>query len=212
MNVCIEERTEADSDDFINDSTTSRVPPFMRKLNFSEIDRPSPEEVVELPKHPVSSVLHNIRSIYNVGSMFRTSEAGRIEHLYLTGYTGTPEHEDLHKTALGTQDVVPWSKHEDVFDVFNDLRSEGYTLAALEITNSPTYPSNVSLEHFPLCMVVGNEVKGVDDDIIDAVDLALEIPQFGAKHSLNVGVAYGIALLDLVRRYRSLHGPPEEAP
>lgn len=180
----------------------------MKKLNYEAIDRPTPEEVKDLPKHPISGVLHNIRSIHNVGSMFRTSEAARIEHLYLTGYTGTPAHADLHKTALGTQDVVSWSDHDGVEAVLKARRSEGYTIAALEITTAPTDPREVSLEHFPLCLVVGNEVEGVDDAVIDAADLALEVPQFGSKHSLNVGVAYGIALFDLVRRYRTLHGPP----
>lgn len=180
----------------------------MRKLKHTEIARPAPSEVHDLPKHPVSVVVNNVRSIHNVGSIFRTSDAARIEQLYLTGYTGTPEHKDLHKTALGAQDTVAWTHCNDALAVLNTLRSEGYTLAALEITDSPTRMSEVSLEQFPLCLVIGNEVEGVDTSIIQTVDLAFEIPQYGAKQSLNVAVAYGIAIFDLVRRYRALHGPP----
>lgn len=181
----------------------------MRKLAWDEIDRPLPDDVPDLPKHPVSVVVHNVRSIYNVGSIFRTSDAARVEHVYLTGFTGTPDHEDLHKTALGAQDVVSWSKHAEALPVVSDLRAEGYTIGVLEITDTPTSPAAVDPSCFPLCVVVGNEVHGVDDDLVRIADVALEIPQFGAKLSLNVGVAYGIAVFDLVRRYRSVFGPPE---
>lgn len=181
----------------------------MQKLRHDEIDRPSPSEVVRLPKHPIAVVVHNVRSIYNVGSLFRTSDAARIEHLHLTGYTGTPEHNDLHKTALGAQDTVAWSHHATAAEVLQARRTDGFTLAALEITDSPTSIDEVQPEHYPLCLVVGNEVHGVDDAIIQTVDLAFEIPQFGAKQSLNVAVAYGIAIYDLVRRYRTLCGPPD---
>ena len=180
----------------------------MRKLTYDEISRPTPDEVADLPRHPVTVVVENVRSIYNVGSMFRTSDAARIERLCLTGYTGTPEHKDLHKTALGAQDTVPWSHHDDPQAVLKNLRAEGYTLAALEITNQSMSTTEVLPEHFPLCLVVGNEVGGVSEETIEAVDLAFEIPQYGAKQSLNVAVAYGIAVFDLVRRYRALVGPP----
>ncbi len=183
----------------------------MRKLKHDEIERPSPSEVTRLPKHPISVVLHNVRSIYNVGSIFRTSDAARIERLHLSGYTGTPAHKDLHKTALGAQDTVAWTDHEEAAPVLHRHRTDGYTLAALEITDDPTPVDQVQPEHFPLCLVVGNEVQGVDDAIIQEMDLAFEIPQFGAKQSLNVAVAYGIAVFDLVRRYRSLCGPPTDA-
>lgn len=183
----------------------------MRKLSWDEIDRPSPEEVSDLPKHPIRLVVHNIRSIHNVGTIFRTSDAARIEHLHLTGFTGTPEHKDLHKTALGAQDAVSWSKHDSALPVFEDLRSEGYTIAVLEQTDNSHSPAQVSPEAYPLCLVVGNEVRGIEEDVVQAADIGLEIPQFGTKISLNVGVAYGIAIYDLIRRYRTLHGPPGEA-
>lgn len=176
----------------------------MRKLRHEEIPRVDPESVALLPKHPISIVLNNIRSIYNVGSIFRTSDAALVEHVYITGITGTPDHRSLHKTALGAQETVPWSYHQDPVDVLAGLRSRGYTLSALEITDSPVYADDLQLNHFPLALVLGNEVTGVDDALVELADLALEIPQYGAKQSLNVSVAYGIAVFDLVRRYRKL--------
>lgn len=174
----------------------------MRKLKHEEIPRPDPAEVTLLPKHPISVIVDNVRSLHNVGSIFRTSDAARIEQLYLTGITGTPEHRALHKTALGAQDIVPWSHHADAADVLRRLRSRGYTLAVLEITDTPTATDAVAASHFPLALVVGNEVTGVDDALVEMADLALEIPQYGAKQSLNVAVAYGIAVFDLLRGYR----------
>lgn len=180
----------------------------MRKLSWDEIERPSPDEVSSLPKHPVRLVVHNVRSIHNVGSIFRTSDAARIEHVHLTGFTGTPEHKDLHKTALGAQDAVSWSKHETALPLLRSLRETGYTIAVLEQTNKSTSPAEVSPDVYPVCLVLGNEVRGIDEEVVQAADLGLEIPQYGAKISLNVSVAYGIAVYDLIRRYRTLHGPP----
>jgi tRNA G18 (ribose-2'-O)-methylase SpoU len=173
----------------------------MRKLKHHEIPRPDPSAAVTLPKHPISVVLDNVRSLYNVGSIFRTSDAAGVEHLYLTGITGTPENPALHKTALGAQDTVAWTYEKSASTVLNKLRADGYTLAVLEITDSPTDVSALEATHFPLCLIVGNEVSGVSDDLVSMADLAIEIPQFGAKHSLNVAVAYGVALFDLIRVY-----------
>ncbi len=182
----------------------------MRKLSWDEIERPSPEEVATLPKHPIRVVVHNVRSIHNVGSIFRTSDAARIEHVHLTGFTGTPEHKDLHKTALGAQDAVSWSKHDAALPVLEDLRDDGYAIAVLEQTDDSHPPDQLSPDAYPLCLVVGNEVRGIEEEVVQAADVGLEIPQFGAKISLNVGVAYGVAIYDLIRRYRSLYGPPGE--
>lgn len=183
----------------------------MRKLSWNEIRRPSADALASAPRHPVRVVAHNIRSIHNVGAFFRTSDAVRIEHLHLTGYTGTPEHPDLQKTALGAQDTVPWSQHDDVHALLDAREAAGDTIAVLEITDTPTRPADVEAAHFPLCLVLGNEVHGVDDAIVDRADLALELPQYGAKLSMNVSVAYGIAVYTLVRRARTLLGAPEEA-
>jgi len=180
----------------------------MRKLDWDEIERPPPEEVQDLPKHPVRLIVHNVRSIHNVGSIFRTSDAARVEHIHLTGYTGTPEHEDLHKTALGAQDAVSWSKHEEVRPLLAELQDRGYSIALLEQTDASIRTDEVSPSRFPLCLVLGNEVHGVEDAVVDAADLALAIPQYGTKISMNVSVAYGIAVYDLIRTARSAFGPP----
>lgn len=175
----------------------------MRKLQLDELGRPSPDELEDLPRHPVVVVLDNLRSAYNVGSIFRTADAARIAHIHVTGFTPTPEHRRVAKTALGAEHTVPWSHDPDPFPLLDRLRADGYTLAALEQTDAPTGIEAVKPAQFPLSLVLGNEVKGVRQEIIDRCDLALEIPQYGAKHSLNVSVAFGIAAFGLVERWRS---------
>lgn len=173
----------------------------MRKLCPDELGRPSPEALRALPRHPVVVVLDNIRSAYNVGSIFRTADAARVAHIYITGYTPTPEHRSVAKTALGAEDTVPWSQHPEPSPLLADLRDRGYTLAALEQTESSTRIAALEPAQFPLALVLGNEVKGVQQEILDGCDLALEIPQYGAKHSLNVSVAFGIAAFGIVDRW-----------
>lgn len=180
----------------------------MRKLHHDEIPRPDPPRLAVLPKHPIRVLANNIRSIHNVGSIFRTSDAARIEHLHLSGFSGTPEHRGVHKAALGAQEVVPWSYDPSAMSVLRDLRTQGYRMAVLEITDQPTPIEALSLEAFPLVLVLGNEVTGVDDEIVAEADYAVEVPQYGMKQSLNVSVAYGIAVFDLVRHYRHLSGLP----
>lgn len=178
----------------------------MRKLRHEEIPRPDPAEVALLPKHPISVVVDNVRSIHNVGSIFRTSDAASVEHVYLAGISGTPDHPAVHKTALGAQDTVPWSYCTSAVEAVQRLKQQGYAIGVLEITDEPTATTDVARGQFPMCMVVGNELHGVDEDIVGMADLALEVPQFGAKQSLNVAVAYGIAVFDLVRTFRRLEG------
>ena len=178
----------------------------MRKLGHTEIPRHDATVIAELPKHPIHVVVDNIRSIYNIGSIFRTSDAARIEKLYLTGISGTPEHRGIHKSALGAQDVVPWSYHQDVQEVIDSLRNDGAHIGVLEITDSLTEVSSLSLDDFPLVLILGNEISGVRDSLVSQADYAFEIPQYGFKQSLNVSVAYGIAIMDLVRHYRRLRG------
>jgi tRNA G18 (ribose-2'-O)-methylase SpoU len=175
----------------------------VRKLRPDEIDRPSPGDLDALPRHPVAVVLDNIRSAYNVGSIFRTADAARVAHVYVTGYTPTPEHRRVAKTALGAEHTVPWSQHADALALLDRLRAEGHTLAALEQTDAPTDVGDVRRAQFPLALVLGNEVEGVQQAILDRCGLALEIPQHGAKHSLNVSVAFGIAAFGLVARWRT---------
>jgi tRNA G18 (ribose-2'-O)-methylase SpoU len=155
-----------------------------------------------LPRHPVDVVLDNIRSAYNVGSILRTADAARIRHVYVTGYTPTPDHRRVAKTALGAEHTVPWSHAPDPLALLHRLRTDGVTLAALEQTDAPTPIGSVAAAQFPLALILGNEVDGVQQAILDGCDLALEIPQYGAKHSLNVSVAFGIAAFGLVERWR----------
>ena len=197
-------RSRAVRDHLINIVTSCTYP--MRKLKHREIPRPSPATVQSLERHPIVVVLSDIRSVYNVGSIFRTSDAALVEQLYLTGITATPEHRGIHKTALGAQDTVPWQAEKDSQDLLHRLRARGYTIAVLEITDTPSATHEVCPDHFPLCLILGNEVTGVADGLVDMADLAFEIPQYGAKQSLNVAVAYGVAIFDLVRKYRSFAG------
>ncbi len=178
----------------------------MRKLRHEEIPRPDPSDASLLRKHPISVVVDNVRSIYNVGSIFRSSDAAGIQHIYLTGITGTPDNAALHKTALGAQDTVPWSHEISALETVRRLKNQGCTIGVLEITDEPTPTTGVRAGHFPLCLIVGNELHGVDPAVVELADLALEIPQFGVKQSLNVSVAYGVAAFDLVRRYRDIEG------
>ena len=180
----------------------------MRKLQHDEIPRPTPGVLAALPRHPVAAVLADVRSIHNVGAMFRTADATRLAHLYLTGFTGTPDHRQLHKTALGAQETVPWSYHAEAEALLDGLRADGYRLAAVEITDRPTPVEALAAPDFPLAFVVGNEVEGVPEALLRHCDLALELPQYGAKQSLNVSVAFGVIAYDLVRRYHSLAFPP----
>ena len=156
--------------------------------------------------HPLVVVAHDIRSAHNVGSVFRTADSAGLSHVYLTGFTPTPEHRGVVKTALGAQDAVPWSHHADVLVLFDRLRSEGFTVAALERTGGAVEIEATEAAHFPLALVLGNEVMGVPRQVLDAADLTLALPQYGVKDSLNVSVAFGIAAYGLVARYRSLTG------
>ncbi len=176
---------------------------IVRKLRPDELDRPSPETLLALPRHPVAVVLDNIRSAYNVGSILRTADAARLAHVYVTGYTPTPDHIRVAKTALGAEHTVPWSHAPDPLALLDRLRADSFTLAALEQTDTPTEIGAITPAEFPLAVVLGNEVKGVQQDILDRCDLALEIPQYGAKHSLNVAVAAGIAAFGLIAQCKT---------
>jgi tRNA G18 (ribose-2'-O)-methylase SpoU len=181
----------------------------MRKLRHEEIVRLTPADEGHSPRHPIAVVVDNVRSMHNVGSFFRTSDGAWIEKLYLTGITATPDHQGLHKTALGAQETVPWEHLENTAECIRLLKSAGYTIAVLELTDSPTRPEYLEAHHFPIALVLGNEVQGVQDDVMSLADLAIEIPQFGSKQSLNVSVAYGIAVFALVQRWRAVKDPKE---
>lgn len=173
----------------------------MRKLSHSEIasKRLTLEAIPKAKRLPIYGLLDNIRSLYNVGSMFRTSDGALIEKLYLCGYTPHPPRREIDKTALGSTKSVPWEYHADPLDAIKAAKSEGAKVCVLEQTAESIPYYNIRKEDFPICLVIGNEITGVSPRILAAADIAIDIPMYGTKQSLNAAVAYGIALFDLVR-------------
>lgn len=171
----------------------------IQKLRGDEMNRLSPDEFKAAKKFPIYVLLQNIRSMWNVGSIFRTCDATRIEKIIITGYTATPPRKEIDKTALGATEWVAWDYVPNPLDAIARLKAQGVTIAALEIAANARPYDSLSQRHFPLCLVVGNEVTGIDDEALAECDLALEIPQYGVKHSLNVAVAVGVALFELVK-------------
>lgn len=146
-------------------------------------------------KRRIVLLAHNIRSIWNVGSFFRTADAFAIEHVYLTGYTPTPPRKEISKTAIGADAWIPWSHALDPLDVIRDLQQKSFVIVSLEITPKSQILSSIQLpRETPVCIVVGHEILGVPDDILSASNIIASIPMLGKKHSLNVSVACGIAL------------------
>ncbi|MFZ1288578.1 MAG: RNA methyltransferase [Melioribacteraceae bacterium] len=171
----------------------------MKKLSHSEIsvNRATLETIENIEKLPVVVVLNSIRSSYNVGSIFRTSDGAMIEKLYLCGYTPHPPNKDVLKTALGSQESVKWEFIENAKSVIQNYKLKGYLICALEQTSKNISYSELQKDNLPLCLIVGNEISGVNQELIDLCDISIEIPQFGIKQSLNVAVAYGIAIFEL---------------
>lgn len=173
----------------------------MRKLKLDELDRISVESFRESQKLSVTLVLDNIRSLHNVGSAFRTADAFRVEKIWLAGITGTPPHREIEKSALGATASVAWEYADRTSDVLGELKREGYTIVAVEQTTRSTPLSDFEpVKGQKYCLVFGHEVKGVSDEAIALADLALEIPQAGTKHSLNVSVCIGIVVWEFFRR------------
>jgi len=173
----------------------------MRKLKNEELDRLTVEEMQSISKNPIIIVLDNIRSMNNVGSAFRTADAFLCEKIMLCGITAQPPHREIHKTALGATESVIWEYHKNTLDVINTLRNGGYKIACIEQADK-----SISLEKFfpgadeKLALVFGNEIKGVQDEVIQKSDYVIEIPQFGTKHSLNISVSIGVVIWDLINK------------
>ncbi|WP_339736860.1 RNA methyltransferase [uncultured Sunxiuqinia sp.] len=175
----------------------------MRKLRTNELGRISAEEYKQTNKTPLVVVLDNIRSCNNIGSLFRTSDALLIEAVHLCGITATPPNKEIHKTALDAEKSVPWSYFEKTEDSVLKLKEVGYKVFAIEqVENSILLPDFEVEENDRLALVFGNEVKGVQQKVIDLCDGAIEIPQFGIKHSFNISVSAGIVLWDLFKKFR----------
>lgn len=180
----------------------------MRKLTFEEIalKRATLESVGDVAPLPVTVLVESVRSLYNVGSMFRTSDAVRIEKLFLTGYTPCPPRKEIDKTALGATASVPWEYAKDPVALAARLKSSGVRLCALELTDRSVPYDSLRAADFPLCLVIGNELTGISSRLLEQCDLAIEIPMGGIKHSLNVAVAYGVAVFELARIWRAASG------
>jgi 23S rRNA (guanosine2251-2'-O)-methyltransferase len=175
----------------------------MRKLKSSELNRISQEQYLQLPKKPVIVVLDNIRSCNNIGSFFRTCDALLVEAIYLCGYTATPPNKDIHKTALDAENSVAWKYFEKAYEAITELHVNGYRVYAIEqVENSILLPEFHPDKGEKLALIFGNEVIGVQQDVINFCDGAIEIPQFGTKHSFNVSVCGGIVLWDVVNKMK----------
>lgn len=177
----------------------------MKKLTHEEIsqNRSTLDSLYLVKKLPLYVVLDSIRSSYNVGSIFRTSDGAMIEKLYLCGYTPHPPKKEVLKTALGSQDSVAWEFVKDAKEVIASWKQKGVKICALELTEQSKKYYELTKNDFPLCLIVGNEITGVSQDLLDLCDCSIEIPQYGIKQSLNVAVAYGIAVFDLRRIFDS---------
>lgn len=173
----------------------------MRKLSHAEIlsKRLTPSQSMASKRHPVSIVLYNVRSLYNVGSLFRTADSARACELIMTGFTPHPPRKEIEKTALGAVDSVPWRYIKDTKEAILKLKEDGLRVLALELTDDSRRYDTIEKEEFPLAIVLGNELTGIDDEILELCDGAIDIPMYGVKHSLNVSVAGGIALFEAVR-------------
>jgi 23S rRNA (guanosine2251-2'-O)-methyltransferase len=173
----------------------------MKKLKLEELGRISPEEFKEAEKLPVCIVLDNVRSLHNVGSAFRTADAFRIEKIYLTGITGTPPHREIQKSALGATETVAWEYAENTAKLIERLKLENFKIVIIEqTTESKSLDTFLPDPTAKYCLVFGNEVHGVSDDVVPLGDVAIEIPQTGTKHSLNVSVCLGIVCWEFFKK------------
>lgn len=176
---------------------------YYQKLSLSELNRDLAEDYKNKEKIPIIIVLDNIRSMSNIGSVFRTSDAFLIEEIHLCGITSIPPHKEIHKTALGATETVKWKYFANTLESIEELKERNYTIISVEQTRN-----SILLNHFepetdhPMALVFGNEVKGVEQKVINASDVCLEIPQFGTKHSLNISISAGIVIWDLFQKFK----------
>lgn len=175
----------------------------MRKLKNNELGRITVEEFKTLKKTPIIVILDNIRSLNNIGSVFRTSDAFLIEKIYLCGICATPPNKDIHRTALGATESVDWEYFENTLELVEKLKEENITILAIEQTENSTKLNDFSpKKNQKYAIVMGNEVKGVQQEVVSASDVCIEIPQLGTKHSLNISVTTGIVIWDLFQKMR----------
>jgi tRNA G18 (ribose-2'-O)-methylase SpoU len=173
----------------------------MRKLENSELDRKSISDFKEAQKTPIIIILDDIRSLNNIGSVFRTADAFLIEKIYLCGITATPPNKEIHKTALGATETVAWEHHENIIELIENLKKDNISVFAIEQVESSVMLQNFQVEREKkYALVFGNEVFGVNQQAIEICDGTIEIPQLGTKHSLNISVSAGIVIWDLFNK------------
>lgn len=176
----------------------------MRKLKNEELDRLDVEGFKQAKKTPIIVVLDNIRSLNNIGSVFRTADAFLVEKIYLCGITATPPHKDIRKTALGATESVDWEYSESTLQLTARLKSEGYAVLAIEQVEQAQMLQKFSVGYTKkYALIFGNEVKGVSQEVVNACDGVLEIPQFGTKHSLNISVSVGVVVWDFWSKFQT---------
>lgn len=179
----------------------SQIKIIMRKLENSELERKNVEEFKASDKTPIIVILDDVRSLHNIGSVFRTCDAFLIEKVYLCGITATPPNKEIHKTALGATETVEWEYAKDVLTVVAELKSKGVSIQSVEQVVSSVMLNKFEVqEQTKYALVFGNEVKGVSQGVVDLSDGVIEIPQLGTKHSLNIAVSAGIVIWDLFQK------------
>lgn len=173
-----------------------------RKLSLDELNRHSVEDYRSIDKAPIAILLDDIRSFNNVGSVFRTADAFMVEHIYLCGITPQPPHRDIQKTALGATESVEWSHSDNAISTCKSLKNEGYDIVIIEQTEESTSLRSFQLiPRHPTLLVFGNEVAGVDEELVALADRSIQIEQYGTKHSLNISVCAGIVLWDVFNKW-----------
>ena len=166
---------------------------------MEELGRKSPDEIRTTEKHPAIVILDDVRSMHNVGAIFRTCDAFAVTALYLCGYTPAPPHRDIHKTALGATETVTWSNFTTTMDAVAAAREAGYKIMAVEQAHNSIMLNDLHWASEKIALVFGNEVTGVNEQVLETADGCIEIPQWGAKHSLNISVSVGVVLWEMVR-------------
>lgn len=173
----------------------------MRKLSMPELNRKSPEQFKESAKTPIVVVLDNVRSMNNVGSVFRTADAFLLQAVYLCGVTATPPHRDIHKTALGATETVFWKYFASTTEAVQELKKEGFTVYAVEQVEHSVMLDKLQITSKKMALIFGNEISGVEQQAIDICDGCIEIPQFGTKHSINLAVSVGIVVWEVQKKF-----------
>ena len=179
----------------------------MRKLSVTELGRMDSEEFKNSNKMPITVILDDVRSLYNVGSVFRTSDAFRVDRIILCGITATPDNSlvEIHKTALGAEESVEWTYSKDCFSIVKELNEKGYVTVAVEQVEDSIKLDNLDFDKDKrYALVFGNEVKGVNQSVVDICSYSLEIPQYGTKHSLNVSVSAGLVLWEFAKNFKDM--------